>query len=762
MAVEHEPRLVPPQAPKPNLDLDANAITRAGASGSLLTNHGAHGHPDQNVAKGRGGDDKNDKPLKANSRLRVSSWEGTLPRLGFSSIDLSGILDYQNRPKTPDAFVYETLASPTRPPTPPFVPSQKLPRLSTGLVATLPDDSIPATAFSSSSAFTLTTSTAQNSSCGRDRSTIQSSPPVPTSLRRDKPQDISGQGQLWGFSLASGLQDALGRSVGFRSNTPIHDLVEQEPPQARQPLATTIPPLESSTNPVAHRLPPGFPAASHTPNPTIAGASSPCPQRIKTDNKVVAVTKGLVSFTTRSIAGHREPLNSGIDVDQYFDIIRASIDITPRPQRSITLRQVQANISPRSTPRGQTPVTSAAWPPTSQPPSSPQTEHSQSEYKQTAPYPPRILPKFRDVELHSIIESVYASSPRQNTNTIVHKHLPDNDVDGNDDDDDDDDDEEVGGCTVEPILDLQQRLTIFNQEPPRFSRKKPTPAHKAIQDAFRAQVREIASFSAQFKPVLQLSKEDKFNCLVAKIQTKGLLTSNGMTGARDVHVFVDMSNIFIGFQDTAKISQGLSINARVTFSPFSFEHLAFVLERGRKTVKRKLAGSVRQAHQMNNLPSYILEAQTYGFEAKILHQVVKLDRNQPFQNSPCTSADEANSAILCPRTKLGEQGVDETLHLSMQDSILDAQGNPGVMVLATGDAKPAEYSDGFAHYAIKALKHGWHVEVVSWRKCLSSEWKKSPFKDTYADQFRIVILDDFFDEIHADWVGSASAVLAHV
>jgi hypothetical protein len=165
---------------------------------------------------------------------------------------------------------------------------------------------------------------------------------------------------------------------------------------------------------------------------------------------------------------------------------------------------------------------------------------------------------------------------------------------------------------------------------------------------------------------------------------------------------------------------------------------------------------------MNNLPSYILEAQTYGFEAKILHQVVKLDRNQPFQNSPCTSADEANSAILCPRTKLGEQGVDETLHLSMQDSILDAQGNPGVMVLATGDAKPAEYSDGFAHYAIKALKHGWHVEVVSWRKCLSSEWKKSPFKDTYADQFRIVILDDFFDEIHADWVGSASAVLAHV
>ncbi|KAF3015365.1 hypothetical protein E8E14_011654 [Neopestalotiopsis sp. 37M] len=328
-----------------------------------------------------------------------------------------------------------------------------------------------------------------------------------------------------------------------------------------------------------------------------------------------------------------------------------------------------------------------------------------------------------------------------------------------------DEDDETGGCSVFtstlllPARPLEAPMTSF-------SRKVPSLAEQQIQDVFRAQVQQAATFGAQFQqfqPICNLTKEQKFDNLLTKIQSKNLFAHSSADGtAREVHSFVDMSNIFIGFQDTAKTNQGLPSSARVTFSPFSFEHLAFVLERGRKTVKRRLAGSVRQAHQMNNLPTHIVEAQGYGYECKILHQVVKLDLSQPMLGSPYTSGDESRSGILCPRTKLGEQGVDEALHLSMQDSILDAHGEPGIMVLGTGDAKPAEYSDGFAHYAIKALKHGWQVEVVSWRKCLSSEWKKSPFKDRYAEQFRIIVLDDFFDEIHANWSGGGrpSAVLA--
>ncbi|KAI4592463.1 hypothetical protein KJ359_011160 [Pestalotiopsis sp. 9143b] len=323
-----------------------------------------------------------------------------------------------------------------------------------------------------------------------------------------------------------------------------------------------------------------------------------------------------------------------------------------------------------------------------------------------------------------------------------------------------DEDDEEGGCSV---LHSALLLPIELSDPPKvsFSRKIPSLADQSIQDAFRSQVHSIATFSARFRTAQALTKEQKFDNLISKIAVKNLLDPNrDEDDAREVHTFIDMSNIFIGFQDTAKTSQGLPVSARVTFAPFSFEHLAFVLERGRNTVKRKLAGSVRHAHQMNNLPIHIADAQTYGYDCKILHQVVKLDQNQPLPYSPYNSADEARTGILCPRTKLGEQGVDEALHLSMQDSILDAQGSPGIMVLGTGDAKPAEFSDGFAHYAIKALKHGWQVEVVSWRKCLSSEWKKSPFKDKYAEQFRVIILDDFFDEIHANWSGGRSAALA--
>ncbi|KAK8091794.1 hypothetical protein PG997_002155 [Apiospora hydei] len=147
-------------------------------------------------------------------------------------------------------------------------------------------------------------------------------------------------------------------------------------------------------------------------------------------------------------------------------------------------------------------------------------------------------------------------------------------------------------------------------------------------------------------------------------------------------------------------------------------------------------------------------------------RVIKFDSNNsyrrstavtvsPFDWTTSSSGDESGDgspSYLCPRTKLGEQGVDENLHLAMQSSILDAAfpGNgtaPGIMVLATGDAKEAEFSEGFAHYAQKAMSMGWHVEVVSWKRCLSSVWKRAPFIDQFASQFRIIELDPFYEDM---------------
>ncbi|KAI1862433.1 hypothetical protein JX265_009147 [Neoarthrinium moseri] len=325
------------------------------------------------------------------------------------------------------------------------------------------------------------------------------------------------------------------------------------------------------------------------------------------------------------------------------------------------------------------------------------------------------------------------------------------------DDDEYDDDVDEGGCLLNIKIATKKVKVLVMQQTPQLSQPKVSSAELRIRAEFKAKVREAAEFDAKFASIKPaVTKAAKFDSLVRKLQAKELLGIPS-TSARDVHIFVDMSNMFIGFQDVSKIVRGYQRSARVKFVPFSFEHLAYILERGRNIRARKLAGSIRFLSQINNLPTHFTEAKAYGYDTNVLHQVEKLDaspggrlmaRGGPnYHSASGTSGDEGNSSSGSPRTKLGEQGVDENLHLSMLETILDAE--PGIMVLATGDAKPAEFSRGFAHYATKALKLGWHLEIVSWRQCLSSEWEKVSNK--FASQVRTIILDDFFDEILADW-----------
>jgi hypothetical protein len=72
---------------------------------------------------------------------------------------------------------------------------------------------------------------------------------------------------------------------------------------------------------------------------------------------------------------------------------------------------------------------------------------------------------------------------------------------------------------------------------------------------------------------------------------------------------------------------------------------------------------------------------------------------------------------------------------------------PGTLVMATGDAKPAKYSDGFFTYADRALKMGWHVEVVSWRSSLSNSWRNPEWTAQWGDKFRVIELDDYIDDL---------------
>lgn len=244
-------------------------------------------------------------------------------------------------------------------------------------------------------------------------------------------------------------------------------------------------------------------------------------------------------------------------------------------------------------------------------------------------------------------------------------------------------------------------------------------------------------------------------------------TSVDNTGTKEgIHVFVDASNIMIGFHDSLKLSRGLPLQARIRRQPLSFDRLALILERGRPASKRVLVGS-------DNLDA-IEEARRIGYEANILDRVLKARELTPRQkkfssrnprnndsnnnnNNGNTSASAANgtsggsgsettAAAVFAEEKWVEQAVDEILHLKILESVVDA-AEPSTMVLATGDAAEAEYSQGFLRMAERALEKGWTVELVSFRRNTSGMYRRKEFRAKWKGRFSIVELDDFVEEL---------------
>jgi hypothetical protein len=198
----------------------------------------------------------------------------------------------------------------------------------------------------------------------------------------------------------------------------------------------------------------------------------------------------------------------------------------------------------------------------------------------------------------------------------------------------------------------------------------------------------------------------------------------------------------------------------------SFGSLVLLLERGRPVAKRVLAGSSPL------LPAFDT-ARAIGYELNILDKVFKAkvltERQRRFhtgshgaQNGYTSgTAGEASGggsgsetaaaitgatppAATHAEEKWVEQGVDEILHLKMLESVVDADGaEVSTMVLATGDAAEAEYSAGFLKMVERALKKGWKVELVSWRKPISMAYRNAQWSGVYGDRFKVVELDDY-------------------
>lgn len=215
-----------------------------------------------------------------------------------------------------------------------------------------------------------------------------------------------------------------------------------------------------------------------------------------------------------------------------------------------------------------------------------------------------------------------------------------------------------------------------------------------------------------------------------------------------IHVFVDISNIMIGFHDALKASRDIPIETRIRRVYLSFHNLSIILERGRPAAKRILAGSDRSPE--------VYDASQLAYQTNILDRVFKAKELTPRQRKyqlaasagGASSGSETTAATHAP-TKWVEQGVDEILHLKILESLIDSD-KASTIVLVTGDAAEAEYSDGFFKMVERALVKGWSIELVSFKRGTSLEYRKKQFREKWGAQFKCIFLDDYCEDLLLD------------
>ncbi|PYH46829.1 NYN domain-containing protein [Aspergillus saccharolyticus JOP 1030-1] len=223
------------------------------------------------------------------------------------------------------------------------------------------------------------------------------------------------------------------------------------------------------------------------------------------------------------------------------------------------------------------------------------------------------------------------------------------------------------------------------------------------------------------------------------------ISKRDKTSIPPIHVFVDMSNIMVGYHDTVKLSRNIPVKTRIRRLPLSFQNFSLILERGRPTAKRVLVGSDRFAA--------IREGEQLGYETNILDRVHKVKhmtaRQLKFRKNHRTGPHDSGSGSETnegPEERWVEQGVDEILHLKILESLLDTD-EPSTIVLATGDAAEAEFSGGFMKMVERALRRGWTVELVSFTQVTSYAYRRKDFRAKWGSQFRIIALDDYIEEL---------------
>lgn len=179
-----------------------------------------------------------------------------------------------------------------------------------------------------------------------------------------------------------------------------------------------------------------------------------------------------------------------------------------------------------------------------------------------------------------------------------------------------------------------------------------------------------------------------------------------------VHMFFDNSNIWGGANQLRKINEPKGHWAAFRIY---WRNLFELMAEGREVREAILGGSVPP--QCAELWKY---ARQEGFVTDLLHKIEKDDGS------------------------IGEQGVDELLHLKIANCLLDYDPADNVLVVATGDGRVSSFGTGFYAQIERALIRGWKVELWSWKPTLNSTYKTLANKHP---NLSIHLLDSFYPSV---------------
>ena len=91
----------------------------------------------------------------------------------------------------------------------------------------------------------------------------------------------------------------------------------------------------------------------------------------------------------------------------------------------------------------------------------------------------------------------------------------------------------------------------------------------------------------------------------------------------------------------------------------------------------------------------------------------------------------------------GEQEIpDRVLQLRMLEDALDYNGDPGIVVLLTGDGAGYTEGAGFHSTLERMRRRGWRVEILSWAHSCNQRMRR------WAEENGVFVpLDDFYETI---------------